>query len=622
MSATGKKQPRKKLVKSGKKAKSPYAKFSQINGKHPWMKVVPEGYILYPVRILDKGSVVYFNFPLAKEMGLIPKRHPHKMNKKLEKKILETFNLRVINEYDQEHGIKFPKKSIKENEYMATRYLQMQHENKQGKTSGDGRSIWNGCLTHQKKSWDVSSRGTGVTKLSPGAVVAETNLQSGSEEIGYGCGMAELDELYATAVMSEIFYRQGLPSEQMLAIIANNDQLGIGVRVAPNLIRPAHMFMYLKQGLLDPLKRSVDYFISRQIENGEMKKKGNLYDQLVDYTCEKFAALAARLERDYIFAWLDWDGDNILADSGIIDYGSIRQFGLRHDQYRYDDVHRFSTNLNEQKAKCKLTVQVYLQMVDFLKTGVRKPLSEYQKHKKLRDFEEIFHQRVLERLTFQMGLPQAATRFLLKKQRRHLENFYKDFSFLERMKTRHDLVKLEDGVNRPARLNMRKALILMSEGLQLNGPSVRCIIPIDLLYNEVLAVDALEEDRVLSRAVEHRFRRMIKYYEKLVTAWCQNARGKNQDLIDEINDRAVSINRSDRITGNGITIIVEKLLQGRAKGLSDPQIQCLIEAVIEDQILDPDKKFKKKNLTLLKGEKVLELFEEIKQVAFLYREEI
>ena len=53
-----------------------------------------------------------------------------------------------------------------------------------------------------------------------------------------------------------------------------------------------------------------------------------------------FAEFAAKLEMDYIFAWLDWDGDNVLADAGIIDYGSVRQFGLRHDQYRYDDVER------------------------------------------------------------------------------------------------------------------------------------------------------------------------------------------------------------------------------------------------------------------------------------------
>jgi hypothetical protein len=56
---------------------------------------------------------------------------------------------------------------------MATRYLQTQHRNKQGKTSGDGRSIWNGYLKSDNLTFDISSRGTGATILSPGAQEAE-----------------------------------------------------------------------------------------------------------------------------------------------------------------------------------------------------------------------------------------------------------------------------------------------------------------------------------------------------------------------------------------------------------------------------------------------------------------
>ena len=51
---------------------------------------------------------------------------------------------------------------------MATRYLQLQHEIRQGKTSGDGRSIWNGYLKTKTLTFDISSRGTGATILVPG----------------------------------------------------------------------------------------------------------------------------------------------------------------------------------------------------------------------------------------------------------------------------------------------------------------------------------------------------------------------------------------------------------------------------------------------------------------------
>ena len=88
----------------GKPAEN-YSAFDSLNGLHPWRKAVPEGCILYPVRQLHYGKVAYFNYPLAKEMGLIPQSHNHRMTKKLERKILDTFNIRIINEYDQQNNI-------------------------------------------------------------------------------------------------------------------------------------------------------------------------------------------------------------------------------------------------------------------------------------------------------------------------------------------------------------------------------------------------------------------------------------------------------------------------------------------------------------------------------------
>lgn len=52
-----------------------------------------------------------FNFNLAKEMGLI-NEHDHKLTKDLVKKILETFSLTIINEYDIAQKKKFKKIKI------------------------------------------------------------------------------------------------------------------------------------------------------------------------------------------------------------------------------------------------------------------------------------------------------------------------------------------------------------------------------------------------------------------------------------------------------------------------------------------------------------------------------
>ena len=104
-----------------------YKNFLKINGDHPWREVSPKGYVNYPVRYRKGGRVLYFNFSLAREMGLIARSHTAVMNPELERVILQTFSLRIINEYDRLHKARLPRNNIKDRPYMATRYLQLQH---------------------------------------------------------------------------------------------------------------------------------------------------------------------------------------------------------------------------------------------------------------------------------------------------------------------------------------------------------------------------------------------------------------------------------------------------------------------------------------------------------------
>src|SRR5678816_2948361 len=358
-----------------------YEKFKELDGTHPWREVSPDGFIDYRARYRQKGRVLYFNFPLAREMELIPADHPHILNKDLEQAILESFSLQIINEFDLKLGKKYATETVKTGCYMATRYLQTQHRNKQGKTSGDGRSIWNGYLQTSNLNFDVSSRGTGATILSPGAQKSDGAVQTGDESYGYSSGLADLDEMLGGAVMSEIFYRQGIPTERCLAVIGFNDGSAIGVRSAPNLIRPAHIFRYLKQGRHAELKASVDYFIDREVENHFWKipvKGPARYAQALDYLARSYGKMAAVLEEEYIFNWLAWDGDNMLASGAILDYGSIRQFAAKHDKYRFKDVDRYSASLAEQRYWARLIAVSYTQAMDFIETGVKNKLETYK----------------------------------------------------------------------------------------------------------------------------------------------------------------------------------------------------------------------------------------------------
>ena len=131
-----------------KQGSSPYSKFDSIDGSHRYKEAVPGGYVEYSVRTRHGATVFYFNFDLAREMGLIPSDHPNELTPELSDRIIDTFSLVIINEWDIEHRASF-EKDIRPIKYMATRYLQLQHPGKRGTTSGDGRGIWNGEIRYR-----------------------------------------------------------------------------------------------------------------------------------------------------------------------------------------------------------------------------------------------------------------------------------------------------------------------------------------------------------------------------------------------------------------------------------------------------------------------------------------
>ncbi|NJL24180.1 MAG: hypothetical protein HC902_02685 [Calothrix sp. SM1_5_4] len=258
----------------------------------------------------------------------------------------------------------------------------------------------------------------------------------------------------------------------------------------------------------------------------------------------------ARLDRDYIFAWLDWDGDNVLADAGIIDYGSVRQFGLRHDQYRYDDVERLSTNLNEQRQKAREIVQTFIQLADFLHTGTKKPWKSFGKNPWLKHFDKSFRTQVLDRFLYQVGFAEPQRRLLLRRHRRDVEALFDLHFDFERTKTFRKMVKVPDGVHRPAIFNMRSALAKMPQylrGLPMNGAP-----PVDAeeFFGWILSSQAGRKDRRLTRRLRAKIAQWQHLYVKVLK---RVAVPQNWDkLLANLSPRAARINRDTRITGNAL----------------------------------------------------------------------
>jgi uncharacterized protein YdiU (UPF0061 family) len=568
-----------------------YEKFKELDGTHPWRDVSPDGYVDYQARYRPNGRVLYFNFPLAKEMGLIPSDHPSSINKELEQVILDTFSLQIINEYDLQTGRKFPPESIKPHPYMATRYLQTQHRNKQGKTSGDGRSIWNGCIKNDTLTFDISSRGTGAMILSPGAQEAGGVVATGDNSHGYSSGLADLDEMLGSAVMSEIFYRQGIPTERCLTVIGFTDTTAIGVRSAPNLIRPAHMFRYLKQGRHAELKASVDYFIDREIENGFWElssEQQQRYTIALDYFARSYARLAALLEEEYIFNWLSWDGDNMLASGAILDYGSIRQFAAKHDKYRYKDVDRYSASLAEQRGWARSLVQVFAQAMAFIDSGVKENLNKFKDADCLRVFDEAFASERDQRLLWRIGFTPEQISYLMNNARTEIRDFDRSLSYFEDRKVRKGIEKLPDGfTHNPVFLirNLLRVLPAYYVAQTINRvEETSAYMPDDIFCGIMAASYVRKRDLDLTPAVAAHIKSFQESYLQLIAAF-----GGPFDLVlKTLQERSAVINHRHRITGDAVAWIIEEVIAMKGKIRTDG-LQEAIDAFIDSQVLIPGK---------------------------------
>ncbi len=610
----------KRSVVSTKSANS-YHRFKQINGIHPLQSEVPGSFVKYQARKRHGGKVAFFNFNLAREVGLLNLDHQDQINSDLEKEILNTFSLLIINEYDIINQTPIEKEDILPNLYMATRYLQLQHPGKKGRTSGDGRSIWNGSFTGTDgKIYDVSSCGTGATCLSPATHLEKRFFKSGDPTISYGCGYSEVDEGLGTLFFSEVLHKNNIATERVLAIIEFPGNIAINVRIHQNLIRPSHLFAHLKQGNHGILKSLVDYYINRQENNGVWKNipKGEMkYEYFLKKQCEIFAQMAAKFEEEYIFCWLDWDGDNILMDGGIIDYGSIRQFGLFHHEYRFDDVSRFSTNIIEQKQKAKYIVQNFIQAVDFIKTGKKKSISFFNNHLELKEFERYFEDYKTKHFIYRLGLNKVQQRYVQLYCKKDISEFQKVFSIFERSKSKRGPLKVADGINWSAIFCMRDVLRELPQLFLARNKFINDEEFIEIIRSSY----ATKNDLKLTPIRRAQIKKFQGLYMKLADSVAKGLGTIRCRVLLEISMRSSVINKYDRVTGDSITKLVGRLMNSRPK-LNSSELYSLLDDFVEYQNLDPDTKLKEKRPVKITDSKQLRPFKGLLRIVRDCREGI
>ncbi len=567
--------------------RDPYPRFRLLDGSHPYRDAVPGGHVAYPARRRRGGRVAWFNFDAARRAGLIGPQQADRLNPQLEHAILGAFCFTIINEYDLEHGRRFSSRDVLPKTYVATRYLQLQHPGRTGKTSGDGRSVWIGSLRHRGRSWDVSACGTGVTRLCPATALSGRHFPTGGHEASYGCGTAAVAEGLVAALLSETFHANGIATERVLAVIELPHRFAINVRIVPNLLRPSHFFAHSKQRKRDALRGSVEVFGRRQIENRawpRLEERRALWRYMAEDAARTFARMAATFDREYVFCWLDWDGDNILADGGIIDYGSVRQFGLYHRGYRFDDGPRWSTTLPEQRQKARHIVQNFVQIRDYLLTGKRRPLAACASDPVLRLFDRTFERRCRELLLHHVGLDRTTARRVLARHPRGVERLWHAIAWLEQARSSRGRVKVGDGVTWNAIFSARDVLRQLPERVFRAGG------PIDAyeLLGIALSSYATRRDR---RPTPWRRRRVLELQAAWLALLEAAARVRRESLpllLQDVAARSAVINRIDRITGDAAIHASERLLRER-KRLGPHGLWEVVSAFVARQTLDPDR---------------------------------
>ncbi len=562
----------------------PYRRFRALDGSHPWKRAVPAGYIDYAARRRHGGEVVYFNFALAREMGLLPARHPDALTPGLRSAILDAFALVIINEWDIEHGTQVPARDLLPGTYMATRYLQLQHPDKRGRTSGDGRSVWNGCVTHRGVTWDVSSCGTGVTRLCPATANERRFFKTGNRYASYGCGTAALAEGLSAALMSEIFHRNGIETERVLAVLEFEHGGAIAVRASRCLLRPSHFFVHSKVGDLRSLRAASELFVARRESNGEWPRcrGAERWNHMADEIARTFARIAAVFESEYVFCWLDWDGDNVLANGGIIDYGSVRQFGLFHREYRFEDVDRMSTTIPEQRRKARRIAQNFAQIRDFLITGRKRPLAEFRRDRVLALFDREF-ERTRERLfVHKVGYPTVLQDRLLAQARSEVRRLRRVHAWFERARSSRGPHRVPDGLSWNAVYCTRDLLRELPARLLARGRG----LPAEEILRIASSSYASRRDRAVT---PHRARQaceLQRAWRALLARAAELADCPPEALLGEVARRASILNPHARITGDSVDFITERLLRKRRR-LTTRQLHRVIDRFVRSQELEP-----------------------------------
>jgi uncharacterized protein YdiU (UPF0061 family) len=385
--------------------------------------------------------------------------------------------------------------------------------------------------------------------------------------------------------MSEAFARNGIRTERVLAIVSLPGGFAINVRIAPNLLRPSHFFGLLRRREDDDLRRCVLYYADREIADRRwpfIASERERIRYLPERVAIDFARAAATFESEYIFCWLDWDGDNVLTDGSILDYGSVRQFGLYHHSYRFEDPDRMSTSIPEQKRKARQIVQRFAQIRELLLRGEVPSLASLRDDPVLELFDREFERERKRLFLRQMGFEESESHHLIHNAPGAVARLLDIHHRFEKKRSSRGRRKVADGLSWDAVYCMRDVLRELPARLAPAASGVRPEIPAEAFYAIALSNYASRRDR---RLTPHR-RQEARAYQRAYVELCERLAARRRvplaEILAELAPRARLRNPYARMTGDGLTHAAQRLATSK-RHLAAEETYHLIEAFADTQ---------------------------------------
>ena len=312
------------------------------------------------------------------------------------------------------------------------------------------------------------------------------------------------------------------------------------------------------------------------------------YEKALDYFARSYAKLAALLEEEYIFNWLSWDGDNMLASGAVLDYGSIRQFAAKHDKYRFKDVDRFSASLAEQRGWARTLVQVFAQVMAFVQSGKKENLNNFKNAACLRVFDDAFARERDQRMLWRIGFTDEQISYLMSNAQQEIRDFDRALSYFEDRKVKKGIEKLPDGFTHNPVFLIRNLLRLLPAFYVAQSISraddTSAYMPDDIFCRSMAASYVGKKDLEITPARAAQVKGFQECYLRLVAA----LGGPFDMVLKTLQERSAVINHRHRITGDAVTWIIEEVIAMKGKIRIDG-LQEAIDAFIDSQVLIPGK---------------------------------